>query len=325
MDRRQALITACAVTLAAVHAPRPARAQDYPSRPITIVVPFSPGGATDVVARTIAEKLAQRLGKPVVVENRPGGGGAIANDYVRQRPADGYTLYAVATPFSTAPITNPAVHKYDPTVDFTPIVRTSEMVTVIAVSAALPVNSVSELIAWARANPGALNVATTGIGSSDHLLPIRIEQVAGVKFNYVHYKGSTQGVQDLLSGTVQMKYDALSSVRAHIESGRLKALALATERPSPIMPNLPTLQQTLPGVFTRTYTGLLGPAGMKPEVVALLNREVNALLQQPDVRARLGNLGLEPVENSPQEFSAYLKAHMQFQQDTVKRAGIVLE
>ena len=249
----------------------------------------------------------------------------MANDYVRRQPADGYTLYGVATPFSTAPITNPAVHKYDPITDFTPIVRTSEMLTAIAVNNSFPANSIADLISYAKANPGALNVATTGVGSSDHLLPIRIEQVAGVKFNYVHYKGSVQGIQDLIGGIVHFKYDALSSVRPHIESGRLRGLALATEHRSRIMPGMPTLSETLPGVFTRAYTGLHGPAGMKADVVALLNKEVNAILQLPDVREKLSTLGLEPVANTPEEFVAYLKGQMQFQRDAIKDAGIVFD
>lgn len=325
MLKKSLLLTSCAAMMAFATMSGSAVADAYPGKPITIVVPYSPGGATDLVARTIAEKLTQRLGKPVIVENKPGGSGAVANDYVRRQPADGYTLYGVATPFSTGPLTNPSIHKYDPLVDFTPIVRTSEMVTVIAVNKDFPAKNVAELISYAKANPGALNVATTGAGSSDHLLPIRIAQVAGVEFNYVHYKGSVQGIQDVIGGMVHFKYDALSSVRPHIESGRLRGLALATEHRSGIMPGLPTLSETLPGVFTRAYTGLLGPAGLKPGIVDLLNREVNAIMQLPDVRERLSGLGLEPVQNTPGEFVEYLKGQIQFQREAIEAAGIVFE
>lgn len=297
----------------------------YPSRTITIVVAFPPGGSTDVVARLIATGLAARLNQTVIVENKPGALGAIADQYVHQKTPDGYTLYHVATPFSTGPVTNPSVHKFDPIVDFTPIARTSNVLSMLAVRSTLPVNNLSELLAYAKANPEKVNVATTGIGSSDHLVPLRLEKIAGVKFNFVHYKGSVQAVQDLLGGFVDVKFDSYSSVRAFIDDKRLKGLALGTEKRSNAAPGVPTMAETIPGFYARSYTGLVGPAGMPPALVDRLNKEVNAIMATPEVREKLEKLGLEPVTGTPQQFSTYLKEHGDFQREIVKSAGLKVE
>lgn len=321
---RRRLLAACASALLA--APFASHADDsWPSRPITIVVPFSPGGATDVVARTVANHLSKRLGQTVIVENKPGAGGAIASQYIRRQPADGYTLYHVATPFSTAPVTNPSVHNYDPVKDFTPIARTSTVLSILAANSRLPANNMAELIAYAKANPGKVRIATTGVGSSDHIAPLRIEKLTGVEFLYVHYKGSAQGVQDLLAGEVDLKYDAYSSVRAQIDAGRLKGLALGMEKRSTLLPDMPIIAETIPGFMTRSYTGLLGPAGMPEAIVNRLNKEVNAILALPEVSKELGLLGLEPASESPREFAEYLQGHADFQRRAVQDHKLVVE
>lgn len=320
LPRRAFIATALACAALGAVAAEP----EWPARPITIIVPFSPGGATDVVARTVAVELSKRLGQPVIVDNKPGAGGVIAADLVRRQVPDGYTLFHVATPFSTAPVTNPGIHKYDPVVDFTPIARTSTVLSILAVRSALPFNNIAELIAYARANPGKVSLATTGVGSSDHIAPLRMEKLTGTKFLYVHYKGSAQGVQDLLSGVVDMKYDAYSSVRPHIESGKLKGLALGMEKRSTLLPNMPIIAETIPGFVTRSYTGLVGPAGMPHDVVLRLNREVNAILAIPEVREKLGNLGLEPAQETPQQFVTYLKEHADFQREAIRSTGVVV-
>jgi tripartite-type tricarboxylate transporter receptor subunit TctC len=298
----------------------------WPSKPITIVVPFSPGGATDVVARTIGMELSKRLNTPVIIENRPGAGGVIAAENVRRQAPDGYTLFHVATPFSTEPVTNPTVHKYDPVVDFTPIARTSTVLSIFAARKELPFNDIAGLIAYAKANPGKLSIATTGVGSSDHIAPLRLEKLTGTKFIYVHYKGSAQGIQDMLSGAVDLKYDAYSSVRPFIDSGKLKGLALGMEKRSSLLPDMPIIAETIPGFVTRSYTGLVGPAGMPNDVVIRLNREVNAILAMPDVREKLNALGLEPAQETPQQFTTYLKEHAAFQREAIRgNGGMVTE
>lgn len=299
--------------------------ETYPSRAITIVVGFPPGGSTDVVARLVAKHLAARLSQPVIVENRPGALGAIADQYVNRRPADGYTLYQVATPFSTGPVTNPSVHKLNPVVDFTPIARTATVLSILAVREDLPVNNLAELLAYAKAHPGKINVATTGIGSSDHLVPLRLEKLAGVTFNFVHYKGSVQGVQDMLSGHVDMKFDSYSSVRAFIEDKRLKGLALGTEERSPTAPGVPTMSETITGFFARSYTGLVGPPNMPAPIVEKLNGEVNAIMSIGEVREALAKLGLDAVTGTPQDFATYLREHGEFQREIVRTTGVKVE
>lgn len=320
LPRRALLAAALACAAFGAQSAEPA----WPAKPITIIAPFSPGGATDVVARTIGAELSRRLGQPVIVDNKPGAGGVIAADLVRRQVPDGYTLFHVATPFSTAPVTNPGIHKYDPVVDFTPIARTSTVLSILAARSTLPFNNIAELVAYAKANPGKVSLATTGVGSSDHIAPLRLEKLTDTRFLYVHYKGSAQGVQDLLAGVVDMKYDAYSSVRPHIESGKLKGLALGMEKRSALLPEMPIIAETIPGFVTRSYTGLVGPVGMPRDVVARINREVNAILATAEVRDKLGKLGLEPAQETPQQFARYLTEHAEFQREAIRATGVVV-
>lgn len=300
-------------------------AQAWPQRPVTIVVPFAPGGATDIVARLLSDKLPPRLGQPVLVLNKPGGTGAVANNYVRAQPADGYTLYLVTSPFSTAPATQPSLHNYEPAKDFTSIAQISTILPVLVASTTAPGRNLAELIAFAKKNPGKVTVATTGIGSSDHLATAKFARMAGVELEHVPYKGAGPALQDLLSGVVDLKMDAFASSKPLIEAGQIRALGMGTLKRSTIVPDIPTISETVAGYELPSYAGLLGPAGLPTEAVNRLQVELAVVMKMPDVTERLKALGFEPTLTTPAEFGAYLTAHLQSQRELIRVMGIKIE
>jgi len=285
-----------------------AAAQTYPSRPVRIVIPLSPGGTTDVPGRIIAQKLSETLGQQFYVENRAGAGGTIGSDFVAKANADGYTLLLTATPF----VITPHVYKklpYDALADFTPVIRIASGPYVLVVHPSLGVNSVKELIAAAKKEPGKIDFASSGNGSAQHLVTELFMYMAGIKLNHVPYKGSGPAQQDLMSGIIKVSFVGTPIAIPHMRSGRLKALGVSTAKRSPEMPDVPTVAQAgVPGYEAIVWIGMLAPAGTPREIVAKLNGEIGKLVRTGEVKKLLTPTGMEPDPDTPEQFGAYLKA-----------------
>ena len=285
-----------------------ATAQTYPSRPVRIVIPLSPGGTTDVPGRIIAQKLSETLGQQFYVENRAGAGGTIGSDFVAKANADGYTLLLTATPF----VITPHVYKklpYDALADFTPVIRIASGPYVLVVHPSLGVNSVKELIAAAKKEPGKIDFASSGNGSAQHLVTELFMYMAGIKLNHVPYKGSGPAQQDLMSGIIKVSFVGTPIAIPHMKSGRLKALGVSTAKRSPEMPDVPTVAQAgVPGYEAIVWIGMLAPAGTPREIIAKLNGEIGKLVRTGEVKKLLTPTGMEPDPDTPEQFGAYLKA-----------------
>jgi len=285
-----------------------AAAQTYPSRPVRIVIPLSPGGTTDVPGRIIAQKLSETLGQQFYVENRAGAGGTIGSDFVAKANADGYTLLLTATPF----VITPHVYKklpYDALADFTPVIRIASGPYVLVVHPSLGVNSVKELIAAAKKEPGKIDFASSGNGSAQHLVTELFMYMAGIKLNHVPYKGSGPAQQDLMSGIIKVSFVGTPIAIPHMKSGRLKALGVSTAKRSPEMPDVPTVAQAgVPGYEAIVWIGMLAPAATPREIVAKLNGEIGKLVRTGEVKKLLTPTGMEPDPDTPEQFGAYLKA-----------------
>jgi tripartite-type tricarboxylate transporter receptor subunit TctC len=275
-----------------------AQAQIYPQSPIRLVVPFAPGGGADLMARILADPLAKRLGQPIVIENKPGGGATLGADLVAKSAPDGTTLLWT-TPGPQ--ITNPYLMgklPYDPNKDFTPVATVVTAVNVLVVTPGLPVKSVPELIAYAKANPGKLNFSSAGVGASSHLSGELFKLMAGIDIVHVPYRGSGPSLQDLLVGNVQMAIDTVAVLLPHIQSGGVRALGVATLTRNPTLPDLPPIADTLPGFDGSSINYINGPAGMPRAIVERLNREVNAVLADPEVAKRMEIAGFTPIIES---------------------------
>lgn len=321
MSRRFAL----AALAAALLAPLAVLAQAYPARPITIVVPFPAGGATDILARMLGQKVSEVLRQPVLVDNRAGATGAIGLSYVAKSAPDGYTLI-LATASSLG--TNPAVAKvpFDPVKDFTPIGLLAAEPLGLAVHPSVPANSVQDLIALAKAKPGALNMASFGTGSVSHLAGELFGAMAGVKFTHVPYKGAAPATVDLIAGHVTFMFNSISVFVAPAKAGKLRMLATAGAGRSPGLPDLPTVAESgVPGFEASTWHALLGPAGLPPEVVATLSREFGRALQLPDVREKLASMSLDPQTATPGPLAATLARDVAKWKRIVTEVGIKLD
>jgi tripartite-type tricarboxylate transporter receptor subunit TctC len=276
-------------------------AESYPSRPVRWFVGFPAGGANDLVARLLAERLSDRLGQRFIVENRPGGANNVATAAVINSPADGYTLYFVnaanfinATLFSNLP--------FDFLRDMTPVAGIMRVPNVLEINPAVPAATVSEFIAYAKANPGKLSMASSGVGTSIHLAGELFKNMTGIELTHIPYKGTPPAITDIIAGHVQVIFDNLPSSVAHIREGRLRALAVTTLERSPTMPELPTVAETVPGYETSSLFGLGVPRGTPREVVTLLNSEINLALADPVIRARLIDMGGILLAGSPEDF-----------------------
>ena len=315
-----------AAAAALLVAPALALAQAYPSKPITIVVPFPPGGATDVIARLVGQKLSVSLKQPVVVDNKAGATGAIGLSYVARSAPDGYTLI-LATASSLG--TNPAVSKvpFDPIADFTPVGILAQEPLGLAVHPSVPVSSVKELIAHAKANPGKLNMASFGTGSVSHLAGELFNSMAGIKMIHVPYKGAAPATADLMAGQVQVMFNSISVFVAPAKAGKLKLLASAgPERSAGVLAELPTIAESgVPGFDAGTWHAILGPANMPQEVVQVLSREFAAALKQPDVRDKLASMSLEPQSATPRQLSEQLAKDVAKWKKIVAEVGIKVQ
>ena len=318
-----AVVPAAAIVLAA--ACLPAIAQDYPAKPIRMVVPFAPGGNTDIIARAIAPGMAQDLGQPVIIENRPGGTNTVGAVQVARAPADGLTLLYAPPPVQ---ILNPLMMRnmpYDAMADFAPVVALMRAPKLLVVRPDFPAANVAEFIAVARARPGAITYASSGIGSSAHLAGALLAQMAGIELLHVPYRGTAPGVQDLMAGRVDMTLDTAAALLPLVREGRLKALAVSTRDPAQAAPDLPPIARTLPGFHDASFNYLLAPARTPPEAIAALNAAVNRVLAQPTVRDRFAALGAEPVGGTPQELAAMVLEEIERWRGVIQAQGITIE
>jgi tripartite-type tricarboxylate transporter receptor subunit TctC len=297
--------------------------EDWPSRPLHVVVPYPPGGPVDLSARLIAPRLQQALGEPVVVDNKPGAGGNIGADFVAKSAADGHTLLVGA--IATHAI-NPALYRnfpYDPVRDFRHIALLVQVPNVLVVNNSLPVQSIAELIAYARARPGKLNFASGSTGSTGHLAGELFKQLTGTDMTHVPYKGAAPAVADLLAGRVQLMFDNLASALPNIQAGKVRALAVTTTRRSASAPQLPTLDESgLKGFDMSTWWGLMAPAATPQAVVDRMAAETLKALQAPELQERWRAMGSEPPSaRSPQEFTAFVERERRLYAALVKRSG----
>jgi tripartite-type tricarboxylate transporter receptor subunit TctC len=299
----------------------PAAAQNYPTHPVRIVIPLSPGGTTDVPGRMIAQKLSETLGQQFFVENRAGAGGMIGSDFVAKSKPDGYTLLLTASPFVIAP----HVYKnmpYNALTDFAPVIRIATGPYVLVVHPSLGVHSVKELIALAKKQPGKIDFASSGNGGAQHLVTELFMYMAGIKLNHVPYKGSGPAQQDLIAGVVKVSFVGTPIAIPHMKAGRLHALGVSTAKRSPEMPDVPTIAEAgVPGYEATVWIGLLAPAGTPSDIVAKLNGEIGKLVRADEVRKLLAPTGMEPDPDTPEQFAAYLKADYDKWGKVVRESG----
>lgn len=302
-----------------------AGAADYPSKPIRLIAPNPPGGPTDIIARTLAQKLTTALGQSVVVENRPGAGGNIATEVAANSPADGYTMVTGNNATFGA---NQSLYKnlgYDPIKSFSPVVLIGFQPNILVVHPSVPAKSVKELIAYAKANPGKLNFGGSGQGQVAHMAGELFNGLAGVKTVHVGYKGAAQALVDLLGGQIQMMFATSLSVKQHIASGKVRALAVTTAKRSPAFPDLPTIAEAgVPGFEATTWHGLFVPAGTPPAVVARLNSEVNHILHMADVRKMFESMGMDISGGTSQELVDHVQREIVKWAKVVKDANITI-
>ncbi|UFN49682.1 tripartite tricarboxylate transporter substrate binding protein [Roseomonas sp. OT10] len=296
-----------------------------PDRPIRIVVPYTAGGASDITARLVAERLRPVLGQPGVVENRPGASGIIGTDAVAKAPADGHTLAMIASSHVVNKALFPTI-PYDPLADFAPVVMTAQVQLVMVVPAGHPARDAKGFAAWAKAQDGRAAYASSGNGSNPHIFAADYLRRAGVEMEHVPYRGSTAAHADLLAGRTQMMFDAYAAVQPHVQAGALRLLGLAGPRRSPLLPDLATIaEQGFPGYGATSWGGLLAPAGTPPAAVARLNAAVNAILAEKEVRDRLGLLGAEVAGGPPGEFADQMRREQARYVALVQELGIKAE
>ena len=298
----------------------------YPQRPIRFIVPFAPGGSTDTLARTLAQRLSDALGQQVVVDNRSGGNGNIGTEIVARALPDGHTiLLGYIANLGIGPSLY-AKLPYDPLKDFAPVTLLAVSPNILVAHPSVPVKSVKELVAYAKANPQKVNYASAAVASLGHLAGELLNSAAGIHMQHVPYKGSGQAVIDLIAGQVQIMISGMSSVMPHIKAGKLKPLAVTGSQRSPAVPEVPTIAESgYPGFEASAWYGVLAPAGTPKPVVARLNAEILRALKMPEVKERLENVGFELVGSTPQAFGDYMKVEIAKWAKVVKASGVRAE
>ena len=299
-----------------------AHAQGYPTKPIRLIVPFPPGGQTDVVARIMATKMSEAFGQQVVVDNRTGAGGTIGSELGIRALADGYTMLQISTSYTSSA----ALYKltYDPLADMTPVVMLGEIANMVTVNPKGSFKTVSELIAHAKANPGKINFGSGGTGSGNHLATEQFMQVTGIKMTHIPYKGSTAGVADLISGQLQLIFSGLTGMIPHHKANRVRGIAVTSAKRSNALPELPTVGETVPGYVSVSWSAIIGPKGLSKDIVARWNKEANRILQQPDVKEKMTQTGLDVVGGTPADLRKTIASDIANWKKVVKTANIQL-
>lgn len=313
---RYLLIALAALAAGAVHA------QKYPAKPVRLIVPFAPGGGTDIVARVIAQKVSEAVGQSVVVDNRAGAGGTIGAEIAVRSAPDGYTLIMVSGSYGT----NAALYKlpYDPVNDIQPVVMIGDTGFVAALHPAVPIRNVGELIAYAKANPGKLNYGSTGTGGITHLATELFDLMAGTKMTHIPYKGTGPALNALLGGQIQIIFGSMPATAPHVKSGKLRGIGVTTTTRSSALPDVPPIADTVPGYEVVLWYGIWGPKGLPGEVVMLWNREVAKVLKTKEMKDRLAGDGIEPAGGPPGQFRDAISRDVGKWKKVVKDAGITL-
>jgi len=311
--------------LAALAVAAGAAAQTFPDKPLRFIIPFAAGGGSDVMARVIAEPLSQRLGQPVVVENKPGGNATIGADFVAKSPPDGYTwLHTSPGPQITNPFLMPKL-PYDPVKDITPVARLGTFVAVLVVNPDVPAKTVKELVDYAKANPKKLNFSSPGIASGSHLAAEYFRTVAGIDIVHVPYKGTGAAIQDLISGNVQMTIDSMAALLPHIKSGKLRALAVAYPQRAPALPDVPTIAETYPGFDASPMNYLSVRGGTPQPIVDRLNAAVNAVLAMPAIKQRMLDIGVIVTPSTPAEIAQQVDSERAKWKKVIETTGVKME
>ena len=302
-----------------------AAAQPYPNKPVRIVVAFPPGGSTDLAARALGHKLSEALATPVVVENRPGASGNIGAGAVAKAPADGYTLFMAATSFATSPAFFSNL-PWDPQRDFAPVSLVATVPIIVVINPAVPANNVRELIAYAKANPGKLNMASPGAATLTRLSGEMFRIAAGIDWVTVHYKGGQPAMNDMLSGQAQVMFANISDVLAQVKAGRLRALAVTTAKRSAVVPELPTLSESgLPGFDVSTWQAILAPAGTPREIIVRLNAEIGRIMALPEIKERFLSFGTDATTSTPEQLAQFLREELAKIAKVVKDVGAKID
>lgn len=324
---RRHLLGALIGTAALGWSAAPVHAEDkFPSKPITIIVPFSAGGTTDILARIVGVKLGETTGQTVIIDNRPGAGGNIGSSMVSKAKPDGYTLLMGTVGTHAINQTLYPKLNFDPIKDFAPLTRVANLPNLLVVHPSVPVKTVQDLISYAKANPGKLNFGSSGNGSSIHLSGELFKNMTGVDMQHVPYKGSAPAVTDLLGGQISMMFDNMPSAIQHVKSGKLRPIAVTTAKRSPALPNVPTIAEAgVKGYEATSWFGLLAPAGTPPAVVNRLNADLVKILAMPDVKKQMAEQGADAYSETPAAFAGFIKSETAKWAKVVKASGAVVD
>jgi tripartite-type tricarboxylate transporter receptor subunit TctC len=319
---RSSLVLLCGLMLGLA---APVQAQQYPARPVRLIVPQTPGSSTDIIARVVAQRLGERMGQTFVVDNRAGAGSLIGIEMVARAVPDGYTLLVVASSITIHPVLH-AKLSFDPIRDFAPITQLASYPSILVLNPGVPAKSVSELVQLAKAKPGQLNVGSSGVGTGTHLSAELFRSMTGVQWTYIQFRGGAPALTALLAGEVQLSFATMPLVLPHARSGRLRALAVTSRRRSQAAPELPTIAESgVPGYDHGAWNALFAPARTPRGIVQKLNQEVREVLAIADVRDRLVAEGAEPLSSSPEEFAAVMKAEMVKWAKVIRQTGMKAE
>jgi tripartite-type tricarboxylate transporter receptor subunit TctC len=318
--RQPSLAALVALALLTASAGAYAQAASYPARPVRLIVPFAPGGGTDASARLIAQKLTEAFGRSVVVDNRAGGGGTVGVETAVNATPDGYTMLLISASYAT----NAAVYKltYDPIEDITPVTQIFDSATIVALHPSVPVTNVKELIAYAKAKPSALNYGSSGNGGITHLSTELFDQLAGTRMTHVAYRGTGPAMNDLLGGQIQLIFGAVASVMPHVNTKRLRAIAVTSAKRSVGAPDLPPIAETVPGYEAAIWYGVVGPKGISKAIQQRWTAEIDRIVGLPDVKERMVREGFERVEASPARFRDMITREVTKWKAVVKKGNI---
>ena len=297
-----------------------AYAADYPQRPIRLIVPFAAGGGLEITARSIGQKLTEKRGQSIVIDNRPGAATIVGSEIAAKASPDGYTLLMITTTFAI----NPSLYgklPYDPVREFAPVTQINSVPNILVVNPSIPAHTVRELIALAKAKPGQLNYASAGSGTSPHLAAELFKTMAGIEMTHIPYKGIPPAVTDVIAGRVTMLMTTTISAAPHVKSGRLRALAITSPKRLAAMPDVPAIGETVPGYEADAFQGMVAPAGVPKEIVRQLADDIAAIVRLPDIRERIIADGAEPIGSTPEAFSVFLKKEMLKWGKVVKESG----